>query len=110
MLYGQEGILDMEGRWLVGPLRARLQLLNPLSFVQNSTEGGFWKDMDGRVLAQAEKSLRPHELGFLETREDGRFRLRNGRGNLLCAAWLDSISPLLGGEVYILQLVVRMPY
>ena len=102
-LYNQEGILNLEGKWVVLPNQVRLTLIDAYSYLENSPDGGYWIDFEGNILASTEKTLQLHPLGFKEIREDGLFRIRNKNGNLLANKWLTEITLLLEKQIYILQ-------
>jgi len=98
--YGENGVLDASGKWVILPQKEQIDLLPGDRYLVRSPYGSEVKSFDGGTVFTTKYFLYPHGDLFLEKNLDLKYGLVSSKGHHLTTSIYDSISHLQQDSLY----------
>ncbi len=98
--FGENGILDEEGSWIILPQKQEIDLLPGNRYLIRSIYGSEVSSFDGNILFKTDYFLYTHGENFLEKNLDKEFSVFRNDGKRLCPTVYTNISELQEDSIY----------
>ncbi len=99
--FGENGIMDEEGNWLLLPQKQEIDLLPGDRYLIRSIYGSEVSKFEEDTLFTTDYFLYPHGEYFLEKNLDKQFSIINDKGKHVCTAFYDWISFIQEDSLFI---------